>query len=121
MSLDVISALFKFLKFASTLSARFSISSYGIALFSQAFNKPSKTFALSKTSLVPSFLMTTNGDSSILSKVVNLVPQLSHSRRRRMAFISSACLESTTFELVCLQFGQRIRLQIGRASCRERR
>src|SRR5699024_674851 len=98
---EEISALFRFLKFASTLSVRFSSSSYGIALFSHARRRPASTFSLLKTSRVPSFLTTTRGVTSTRSNVVKRNPQLSHSRRRLIVDISSVWRESITLELLC--------------------
>src|SRR5699024_12642460 len=48
----------------------------GIVRFSQAFKRPSSTFDLSNTSRVPSFFITTRGDSSIRSNVVKRVRNL---------------------------------------------
>ena len=64
--------------------------------FSQALRMPVAIFSRSKSSLRPSRLTTMMGFSSILSKVVNRRPHWMHSRRRRMAVLSSLGRLSTT-------------------------
>ena len=66
------------------------------------------SFWRSKGSLWPSRLTTRSGTSSQRSYVVNLNPQLVHSRRRLMASLLSEGLESTTFDSSQPHLGQRI-------------
>src|SRR5690606_41891340 len=66
------------------------------ARFSHARISPRSTFSRLNSSRLPSFLITMRGFTSTVSKVVNRLPQLSHSRRRRIDFPSLAGRESST-------------------------
>ena len=74
----------------------FSRSVTPMGRFSHAFFSPLRIFPLSKTSLRPSFLITSGRPSSSTSAVENLLAHLRHSRRLRMASISLLILESIT-------------------------
>src|SRR3972149_10761067 len=103
MTLLGISVFFEFLSFLSISSTTFSIASWDIGLFSQAFRKPFLSFSIENGSLLPSFLITTSGFSSILSYVVNLLPHFKHSLRLLVASPAGLGLLSRTLLSVLLQ------------------
>ena len=68
----------------------------GYGALSQDFMIPFLSFTGSNCCLFPLFFTTSKGIVSTVSYVVNLLPHLAHSRRRRIAFVSSTGLESIT-------------------------
>src|SRR5450631_1265770 len=89
-------------------SASFTICSIlpiGTGRFSQARNRPFRTFWRSNFSRRPSFLTTMYGISSMRSYVVKRFSHLRHSRRRRMESASLLSRESTTLSFANPQKG----------------
>src|SRR5215469_974104 len=70
-------------------------------VFSEARNKPAKSFCLLYSSRTPLFLITTSCGRSIRSYVVKRWPHSTHIRRRRIASPSATSRDSITFVSSC--------------------
>src|SRR6267378_804469 len=92
-----------------------------MSLFSVAFFSPLKSFWGSKSSRLPSFLVTKKGTASMRSYVVKRCPHCRHSRLRRIASPTSESRESTTFRSWWPQYGQRMGYELFLNSVAEKR